>query len=50
MQQFGDVLNGVDEARMWECALDSEPFPHASLSDDGIDEGFGAIATLTNLK
>jgi HD-GYP domain-containing protein (c-di-GMP phosphodiesterase class II) len=49
-QNFGDVLEGVDEARMWECALDSEPFPHVCLSDEGIDAGFGAIATLTDLK
>lgn len=50
VRHFGDALDGVDEARMWECALESEPFPHVSLSDEGIDAGFGAIATLTNLK
>jgi len=50
VRHFCDVLDEVDEARMWECALESEPFPHVSLSGDGIDAGFGAIATLTNLK
>ena len=49
-RHFGDALDGVDEARMWECALESEPFPQLSLATDGIDAGFGAIATLTNLK
>jgi len=50
VRHFGGVLDGLDEARMWEYALESEPFPHVSLSGDGIDAGFGAIATLTNLK
>jgi len=49
-RHFGDVLDVLDEARMWDHALESEPFPHVSLSGDGIDAGFGAIATLTNLK
>ena len=47
---FDDALAGLDEARMWEQALESEPFPHVQLSEDGIDAGFGAVAALTNLK
>jgi HD-GYP domain-containing protein (c-di-GMP phosphodiesterase class II) len=50
VRHFGGALEGLDEARMWEHALESEPFPQLSLSADGIDAGFGAIATLTNLK
>ena len=40
----------LDETRMWEHALESEPFPQLYLSEDGIDAGFGAVAALTNLK
>jgi HD-GYP domain-containing protein (c-di-GMP phosphodiesterase class II) len=40
----------LDETQMWTHALESEPFPHISLSDDGVDAGFGAVAALTNLK
>ncbi|HEX3453193.1 MAG TPA: HD domain-containing phosphohydrolase [Gaiellaceae bacterium] len=45
-RHFGEALDDLDEARMWEHALASEPFPQISLSDTGIDAGFGAIATL----
>jgi HD-GYP domain-containing protein (c-di-GMP phosphodiesterase class II) len=47
---FNDALSELDETRMWDHALDSEPFPQIVLSDDGIDAGFGAVAALTNLK
>ena len=47
---FDDVLSGLDETRMWDHALESEPFPHIYLSDDRVDSGFGAVASLTNLK
>ena len=47
---FDDVLSGLDESRMWEHALESEPFPQVLLSDEGVDAGFGAVAALTNLK
>jgi HD-GYP domain-containing protein (c-di-GMP phosphodiesterase class II) len=47
---FDDVLSELDDARMWEHAMDTEPFPQVYLSDTGIDAGFGAVAALTNLK
>ena len=47
---FDDKLSEVDETRMWNAAMDSEPWPQLELSDDGIDAGFGAVAALTNLK
>jgi HD-GYP domain-containing protein (c-di-GMP phosphodiesterase class II)/DNA-binding CsgD family transcriptional regulator len=50
LRRFDDVLSELDESRMWDHALDSEPFPQIYLSDDGIDAGFGAVAALTNLK
>jgi HD-GYP domain-containing protein (c-di-GMP phosphodiesterase class II) len=50
LKGFDDVLSALDETQMWTHALESEPFPHISLSDDGVDAGFGAVAALTNLK
>ena len=47
---FDEALSELDETRMWDHALESEPFPQIILSDDGIDAGFGAVAALTNLK
>ena len=44
------VCAELDDARMWEHALESEPFPQVSLSGDGIDAGFAAFAALTGLK
>jgi HD-GYP domain-containing protein (c-di-GMP phosphodiesterase class II) len=46
-----DVLGaGLDDTRMWERALESEPFPEVRLSGDRIDAGFAAFAALTGLK
>ncbi len=50
LQSFDGVLAELREARMWDHALESEPFPAIHLSDEGIDAGFGAVAALTNLK
>src|SRR5690242_17459601 len=50
LRGFDDVLSELDETRMWNHALQSEPSPQIYLSDDGIDAGFGAVAALTNLK
>ena len=50
LRGFDDALSALDETRMWDHAMESEPFPQIYLSDDGIDAGFGAVAALTNLK
>ena len=49
-RHFGDVCAELDETRMWEHALESEPFPQVRLGGDGIDAGFAAFAALTGLK
>ena len=49
-RHFGDVCAGLDETRMWEHALESEPFPQVTLSGDGIDAAFASFAALTGLK
>ncbi len=47
---LGEMLADLDEARMWEHALDSEPTPPIWLSGEKIDAGFGTIAAITGLK
>lgn len=47
---FGDACAELDESRMWEHALAGEPFPHVTLSGDGIDAAFASFAALTGLK
>jgi HD-GYP domain-containing protein (c-di-GMP phosphodiesterase class II) len=45
-----EMLAGLDEARMWEHALDCEPSPPIWLSGEGINAAFGTIAAITGLK
>src|SRR6185436_16849363 len=47
---FGDVCAELDETRMWEHALQGEPFPQVRLAGAGVDAGFAAFAALTGLK
>jgi HD-GYP domain-containing protein (c-di-GMP phosphodiesterase class II) len=49
-RHFGEVCAELDETRMWEHALESEPFPQVILSPSGIDAAFAAFAALTGLK
>jgi HD-GYP domain-containing protein (c-di-GMP phosphodiesterase class II) len=45
-----EILEDLDETRMWELALASEPTPLIWLSGDRIDAAFGTIAAITGLK
>jgi HD-GYP domain-containing protein (c-di-GMP phosphodiesterase class II) len=45
-----EMLADLDETRMWEHALESEPSPPIWFSGDGIDVGFATIAAITGLK
>jgi HD-GYP domain-containing protein (c-di-GMP phosphodiesterase class II) len=47
---FDALLGGLDETRMWEQALRTEPAPQVWMDDDAIDAAFTAIAAFTNLK
>jgi HD-GYP domain-containing protein (c-di-GMP phosphodiesterase class II) len=47
---FDDLLYGLDEARIWEQAIASEPPPQRWIVDDEIDAAFGVVATFTDLK
>jgi HD-GYP domain-containing protein (c-di-GMP phosphodiesterase class II) len=50
LQSFADILAGLDETRMWECALESEPSPPIFMAGERIDAAFAAIAAITGLK
>ena len=50
VRHFDGVCAELDDTRMWEHALESEPFPQVGLSGDRIDAGFAAFAALTGLK
>ena len=50
VRNFGDLLSELDEARMWEQALEIEPFPQVRIAGEKVDAAFMAIATLTGLK
>ena len=45
-RHFGDVCEELDDTRMWEQALEVEPFPQVRLVGDRIDAGFAAFAAL----
>jgi HD-GYP domain-containing protein (c-di-GMP phosphodiesterase class II) len=47
---FDAILAGLDEARMWEQALEIEPFPQVRMAGARVDAAFMAIAALTGLK
>jgi HD-GYP domain-containing protein (c-di-GMP phosphodiesterase class II) len=49
-RNFADLLSELDEARMWEQALEAEPFPQIRIAGERVDAAFMAIAALTGLK
>jgi HD-GYP domain-containing protein (c-di-GMP phosphodiesterase class II) len=50
MRNFAELLAELDEARMWEQALEAEPFPQIRIAGERVDAAFMAIAALTGLK
>jgi HD-GYP domain-containing protein (c-di-GMP phosphodiesterase class II) len=50
VRSFDDLLAELDEARMWEQALESEPFPKIWIAGEKVDAAFMAIAALVGLK
>jgi HD-GYP domain-containing protein (c-di-GMP phosphodiesterase class II) len=50
VQNFAGLLAGLDETRMWECALECEPSPPIFIAGERIDAAFAAIAAITGLK
>ena len=47
---FADLLADLDETRIWEQALEREPFPQILIAGEKVDAAFMAIAALTGLK
>jgi HD-GYP domain-containing protein (c-di-GMP phosphodiesterase class II)/DNA-binding CsgD family transcriptional regulator len=50
LQNFDELLAGLDETRMWEQVLEIEPFPQLWIAGERVDAAFMAIAALTGLK
>ena len=50
LRNFDAMVGELDETRIWEQALEIEPFPKIWFAGDGVDAAFGAIAALTGLK
>jgi HD-GYP domain-containing protein (c-di-GMP phosphodiesterase class II) len=50
VQNFADLLAELDETRMWEQAVEIEPFPQVWIAGERVDAAFAAIAALTGLK
>jgi HD-GYP domain-containing protein (c-di-GMP phosphodiesterase class II) len=47
---FADLIGDLDDTRMWEHALESEPLPQTWIAGERLDAAFSAIAALTGLK
>lgn len=50
VQNLDELLGELDEARMWEQALEIEPFPQVWFGGEKVDAAFMAIAALAGLK
>ena len=50
LRNFDDLLADLDDTRMWEQALENEPFPKIWIAGERVDAAFMAIAALTGLK
>jgi HD-GYP domain-containing protein (c-di-GMP phosphodiesterase class II) len=49
-RNLADMLAELDETRMWEQALEIEPFPQVWIAGEKVDAAFAAIAAFTDLK
>jgi HD-GYP domain-containing protein (c-di-GMP phosphodiesterase class II) len=49
-RNLADILAELDETRMWEQALEIEPFPKIRIAGERVDTAFAAIAAFTDLK
>jgi HD-GYP domain-containing protein (c-di-GMP phosphodiesterase class II) len=50
LREFDAMLAELDETRMWEQALELEPFPQIWIAGERVDAAFVAIAALAGLK
>lgn len=49
-RHYDELLDGLDETRIWEQALEIEPLPKRWMAGERVDVAFLAIAAFTNLK
>jgi HD-GYP domain-containing protein (c-di-GMP phosphodiesterase class II) len=47
---FDELLDGLDDALIWEQAMAAEPPPQRSMTSDEIDAAFRVVGTFTDLK
>ena len=50
LRSFDELLAGLDDARMWEQAIETEPAPLRWIAGERVDAAFGAFAAITGLK
>jgi HD-GYP domain-containing protein (c-di-GMP phosphodiesterase class II) len=50
VRNLDELLAELDDTRMWEQAMESEPAPPKWIGGDRIDDAFGAFAAITGLK
>jgi HD-GYP domain-containing protein (c-di-GMP phosphodiesterase class II) len=50
VRNLDELLAALDDTRMWEQAIDSEPAPLKWIAGERIDTAFGAFAAITGLK
>jgi HD-GYP domain-containing protein (c-di-GMP phosphodiesterase class II) len=50
VRHFDELLAQLDETRIWQQALEIEPFPKIWMAGERVDAAFLAIAAFTNLK
>ena len=49
-RNFDELLADLDDTRMWDQALESEPAPPRWVAGEQVDAAFGAFAAITGLK
>jgi HD-GYP domain-containing protein (c-di-GMP phosphodiesterase class II) len=47
---FAELLDGLDDALIWEQAMAAEPPPQRQMTGDEIDAAFHVVGTFTDLK
>jgi HD-GYP domain-containing protein (c-di-GMP phosphodiesterase class II) len=47
---FAELLDGLDDARIWEQAIAAEPPPQRWMTGEEIDAAFHVVGTFTDLK
>ncbi len=50
LHHFDELLDALDETRIWEQALELEPFPKIWIAGERVDVAFTAVAAFTDLK